>query len=109
MTGKAMFSRRRTWAIAVGAAMFAAGLSEPVSAQQLKGKVKIDGSSTVAPITMAAAELFQAENPGVRVTVGISGTGGGFKKFLDTRPDLRTDVSDASRTIKKSELAKAEQ
>ena len=109
MTGKAMFSRRRTWAIAVGAAMFAAGLSEPVSAQQLKGKVKIDGSSTVAPITMAAAELFQAENPGVRVTVGISGTGGGFKKFLDTRPDLRTDVSDASRTIKKSELAKAKE
>ena len=74
---------------------------------QVKGKVKIDGSSTVAPITMAAAELFQAENPSVRVTVGISGTGGGFKKFLDARPDLRTDISDASRTIKESELAKA--
>lgn len=76
---------------------------------ELKGKVKIDGSSTVAPITMAAAELFQAEQPGVRVTVGISGTGGGFKKFLDPRPDLRTDISDASRPIKASELAKAKE
>jgi len=74
---------------------------------KLSGKVKIDGSSTVAPITMAAAELFQGENAGVRVTVGISGTGGGFKKFLEARPDLRTDINDASRIIKASELAKA--
>ncbi len=80
---------------------------EAAAQTKLSGKVKLDGSSTVAPITMAAAELFQAENPGVRVTVGISGSGGGFKKFLDTRPDLRTDISDASRPIKKSELAKA--
>lgn len=69
--------------------------------------VKLDGSSTVAPVMMAAAELFQAENPRIRVTVGISGTGGGFKKFLDPRPDLRTDISDASRPIKPSELATA--
>ncbi|MFQ5500914.1 MAG: PstS family phosphate ABC transporter substrate-binding protein [Phycisphaerae bacterium] len=80
---------------------------EAAAQNKLSGKVKLDGSSTVAPITMAAAEMFQAENPGVRVTVGISGTGGGFKKFLDTRPGLRTDISDASRPIKKSELAKA--
>ncbi len=75
--------------------------------QKLRGRVKVDGSSTVAPITMAAAEMFQAVQPRVRVTVGISGTGGGFKKFLDAKPSLRTDISDASRPIKPSELSKA--
>lgn len=75
---------------------------------QLSGSVKLDGSSTVAPITMAAAELFMAEHPRVRVTVGISGTGGGFKKFLDQKADLRTDISDASRAIKGKELERAE-
>lgn len=90
-----------TWTIAsVGAVL---------AQEKLSGKVKLDGSSTVAPITMAAAELFQGENPGVRVTVGISGTGGGFKKFLDSRPDLRTDISDASRPIKESERARAKE
>jgi phosphate transport system substrate-binding protein len=69
--------------------------------------VKADGSSTVAPIMMAAAERFAREHSEVRVTVGISGTGGGFKKFLDPRPDLRTDISDASRPIKKSEIETA--
>lgn len=107
MKGKARLSCGWTSAVAVSAALFAAGLSEPAKAQQLKGKVKVDGSSTVAPITMATAELFQAEQPRVRVTVGISGTGGGFKKFLDPRPDLRTDISDASRPIKDKELEKA--
>lgn len=90
------------------AAVFAVA-SEPANAQQLKGKVKIDGSSTVAPITMAAAELFQGEHPQVRVTVGISGTGGGFKKFLEERADLRTDISDASRPIKPQEMERAKQ
>jgi len=62
--------------------------------------VHIDGSSTVFPITEAVAEDFQAEKRGTyRVTVGVSGTGGGFKKFC--RGD--TDISDASRPIKKSE------
>ncbi len=74
---------------------------------QLSGKVKLDGSSTVAPITMAAAELFRAQQPRIRVTVGISGTGGGFKKFLDPNPDLRTDINDASRPIKGVEIEKA--
>ncbi|MFQ5684066.1 MAG: PstS family phosphate ABC transporter substrate-binding protein [Candidatus Binatia bacterium] len=63
--------------------------------------VKIDGSSTVYPITEAVAEEFQKANPHIRVTVGISGTGGGFKKFC--RGD--TDISDASRPIKKVEMA----
>ena len=63
--------------------------------------VKIDGSSTVFPITEAVAEEFQkAKQNKVKVTVGISGTGGGFKKFCRGE----TDVSDASRPILKKEM-----
>ena len=68
---------------------------------KLSGTIKIDGSSTVAPLSEAAAELFQAENQGVRVTVGTSGTGGGFEKFCAGE----TDISDASRPIKDDEEA----
>lgn len=64
--------------------------------------IKVDGSSTVYPITEAMAEEFQASQKGkVRVTVGISGTGGGFKKFCRGE----TDIQDASRPIQSSELA----
>jgi phosphate transport system substrate-binding protein len=66
----------------------------------LEGKVAVDGSSTVYPITEAVGEEFQKANPKVRVTVGISGTGGGFKKFCNGE----TDISDASRPIKPSEV-----
>ena len=69
----------------------------------LTGKVRVDGSSTVFPITEAVAEEFQKLNRKVRVTVGISGTGGGFKKFSAGQ----TDINDASRSIKKSEIQKA--
>ncbi len=63
--------------------------------------VKIDGSSTVYPITEAVAEDFQqARKNAIRVTVGISGTGGGFKKFCRGE----TDISDASRPILKKEM-----
>ena len=48
---------------------------------QLSGRIEADGSSTVAPFTTLAAERFQAQSPGVRVTVGVSGTGGGFERF----------------------------
>ena len=65
----------------------------------LSGTIKVDGSSTVAPFTQAAAEAFQGENPGVRITVGTSGTGGGFEKFCAGE----TDISDASRPIKEDE------
>src|SRR5256885_925758 len=68
-----------------------------------KGTVRCDGSSTVAPITMAAAEMFQEVSPSVNVNVGISGTGAGFKKFLDANTSLRTDVCDASRPIEAGE------
>ena len=62
--------------------------------------IKIDGSSTVYPITEAVAEEFQKANKGLKVTVGVSGTGGGFKKFC--RNEI--DISDASRPIPKSEM-----
>jgi len=62
--------------------------------------VKVDGSSTVAPISEAVAEEFQAANRGAKVVVGTSGTGGGFKKFV--RGEI--DVADASRPIKKEEM-----
>jgi len=66
----------------------------------LTGIIRVDGSSTVFPITEAVAEEFQKVHPGVKVTVGISGTGGGFKKFGKGE----TDISDASRPIKPSEV-----
>lgn len=71
---------------------------------KLSGMIQIDGSSTVFPITEAVAEEFQREHPAVRVTVGISGTGGGFKKFYGGE----TDISDASRPIKDIEREECE-
>jgi len=70
----------------------------------LKGTVKADGSSTVFPITEAVGEEFQKVNPNVRVTVGLSGTGGGFKKFASGE----TDISNASRPIEADEQALAQ-
>ena len=64
-------------------------------------EIRIDGSSTVAPLSAAAGELFKAENPEVNVSVGTSGTGGGFKKFCAGE----TDISNASREIKEEEAA----
>ena len=65
----------------------------------LSGSIKIDGSSTVGPFAQAAAEAFQGENPDVKISVGTSGTGGGFEKFCAGE----TDISDASRPIKPDE------
>ncbi len=70
---------------------------------KLSGTVKVDGSSTVYPISEAMAEEFGKAHPKVRVTVGISGTGGGFKKFVVGE----IDVSDASRPIKEAEMKAA--
>ncbi|WP_298483168.1 substrate-binding domain-containing protein, partial [uncultured Chloroflexus sp.] len=66
----------------------------------LRGDILIDGSSTVYPVTAAAAEEFSKLAPNVRVSVGISGTGGGFKKFCNGE----TDISDASRPIRVEEM-----
>jgi phosphate transport system substrate-binding protein len=75
------------------------GGNASASTGELSGTIKIDGSSTVAPFAEAAAENFQGENPGVKITVGTSGTGGGFEKFCAGE----TDISDASRPIKEDE------
>jgi len=71
----------------------------------LSGAVVIDGSSTVFPLTSAAAELFAEEQPDVQVSVGQSGTGGGFEKFCAGE----TDISDASRAIADDEVAICEE
>ncbi len=80
------------------------GLSVPAVQSQNQSIVKVDGSSTVFPITEAVAEEFQKKGSG-RVTVGISGTGGGFKKFC--RGEI--DISDASRPILAKEIAACKQ
>ena len=72
------------------------------SRSELSGEITIDGSSTVAPLTSAAAELFNADNPNVQIAVGTSGTGGGFQKFCAGE----TDMSDASRPIKDDDAAR---
>lgn len=69
------------------------------TSQGVSGEIRIDGSSTVYPITEAIAEEFRIEQPAVKVTVGVSGTGGGFKKFGRGE----TDINDASRPIKSQE------
>ena len=85
-------------ALAMCATAGAAALAAPAHAQL----VKLDGSSTVFPVSEAVAEDFQKAKKGaVKVTVGISGTGGGFKKFCRGE----TDVSNASRPILKAEMA----
>ncbi len=71
--------------------------------KKLTGKIIIDGSSTVYPISEAMAEEFGKSYPKVKVTVGVSGTGGGFKRFTTGE----TDISNASRPIKPSEIEAA--
>jgi len=109
MTTKKKASRR----LAAGLAISALGIgvaacgggegSGDASARDggLSGNIAIDGSSTVFPFAQAAAELFNEENPDVRITIGQSGTGGGFEKFCAGE----TDISNASRPIKDDEEA----
>lgn len=68
-------------------------------------EIKIDGSSTVFPISEAIAEEYRSEAPDIRVTVGVSGTGGGFQKFLRGE----TDINNASREIQPTEIEKAKE
>jgi phosphate transport system substrate-binding protein len=80
----------------------AGGDDTGTSAQSdLSGTIEADGSSTVGPYTTAAAEQFRGANPDVRITVGVSGTGGGFERFCAGE----TDLSNASRAIKDEEAA----
>jgi phosphate transport system substrate-binding protein len=90
----------KAWFMFAVAALFTMSLTA-VPAKAETGLVKIDGSSTVYPITEAVAEEIQKATKGsIKVTVGISGTGGGFKKFCRNE----TDISDASRPILKKEM-----
>ena len=79
------------------------GQGQPGEDSLLSGTIEIDGSSTVFPITEAVAEEFQKENPRVRLNVGVSGTGGGFKRFIVGE----IEINDASRPIKPSEVEQA--
>jgi phosphate transport system substrate-binding protein len=67
--------------------------------EELSGRIQIDGSSTVGPLITLAAERFRKQEPKVRVTVGVSGTGGGFERFCRGE----TDLTNASRPIKDEE------
>ncbi len=101
-----------TFLVVVALVMTACGGSDPApkvtqsgsdgagDLTNLSGDVEIDGSSTVFPISEAVAEEFRRVAPRVRAQVGISGTGGGFKRFCAGE----TDISDASRPIKDKEL-----
>ena len=99
--------RRRGWLLGLGLAVALAGTAcggtddsgGSGGGTALSGKIVIDGSSTVAPISEAVVEGFNKEQSGVNVTVGTSGTGGGFTKFCNGE----TDISDASRPINDDE------
>ena len=88
-------------ALATATACNTASETGQTTQSDLSGTIKIDGSSTVFPISEAVAEEFQKDNQRVQVTVGQSGTGGGFEKFCNGE----TDISDASRPIKDEEAA----
>ena len=92
----------RNLAIAAGLLASSLSLAAVVHADNhaVSGEVVVDGSSTVAPISIAASESFRSAEPGVQVPVGTSGSGGGFAKFCVGE----TDISNASRPIKQSEI-----
>jgi phosphate transport system substrate-binding protein len=85
--------------LAFGLAACGAGAEAGTGSDGASGSVAVDGSSTVFPMSNAAYELLSEENPDIKVTVGSSGTGGGFEKFCAGQ----TDISDASRPIKDDE------
>jgi phosphate transport system substrate-binding protein len=88
--------------VAVFALALAAAATASTSRTGVSGKISADGSSTVGPYVTAAAERFERRNSGAKITVGISGTGGGFERFCKGEIDL----ANASRPIKQTESAK---
>ena len=90
------------FALTFFACLFATTVEAQDGLKDLEGKVNVDGSSTVAPITIQADASFRKIAPKVKVPVGVSGTGGGFKRFTKGE----TDISDASRPIKYAEFEK---
>jgi phosphate transport system substrate-binding protein len=105
--------RKKLWFALAASAILALGVAacggddddDGGGGGNLSGNIRVDGSSTVAPLTEAMAEQFKTENPDVNVTVGTSGTGGGFEKFCAGE----TDISDASREIEEDEVTACEQ
>lgn len=91
---------KATFFIAMIAFLASCGGDASKSSGTLSGEIKIDGSSTVYPLSEAVSEEYRNEESGVRVTVGESGTGGGFKKF--SRGEI--DINDASRPITSEEI-----
>ncbi|MFC6286395.1 PstS family phosphate ABC transporter substrate-binding protein [Nocardioides sp. GCM10027113] len=89
---------------ALALALTACGGDSGAESGSASGSVAIDGSSTVFPLSNAAYELLNSENPDIRATVGQSGTGGGFEKFCAGQ----TDISDASRPIEEDEVEACE-
>jgi phosphate transport system substrate-binding protein len=90
--------------VALLVAAGAAAAATAPAAKAVSGTITADGSSTLGPFTSAAAELFRRSNRGANITVGISGTGGGFERFCKGE----TDLSNASRPIRYSEAAKCQ-
>jgi phosphate transport system substrate-binding protein len=99
MPKKLWFALAASAILAIGVAACGGDDDDDGGSGNLSGDIRVDGSSTVAPLTQAIAEEFKAENPDVNVTVGTSGTGGGFEKFCAGE----TDISDASRAIEPEE------
>jgi phosphate transport system substrate-binding protein len=97
--------RKAGWASAFVLALVLAAGATAAGVPKLKGTITSDGSSTVGLWTTAAAELYRKVQPGVRITVGISGTGGGFERFC--RGEI--DLANASRAIKSTEYATCRQ
>jgi phosphate transport system substrate-binding protein len=99
-----MRTRRRVpWLASAGVALglLGAACGGGETGGGLSGTIAADGSSTVFPITQAVAEEFNAAQPDVQISVGVSGTGGGFEKFCNGE----TDLSNASRPISEEEIA----
>jgi phosphate transport system substrate-binding protein len=99
------FAAPASVALALTFALAGCGGQQGSAGQGMAGSVKIDGSSTVEPLSSAASELYSEEQPQVQVSVGASGTSGGFEAFCAGR----TDISDASRPIEPDEAKACQQ
>jgi phosphate transport system substrate-binding protein len=107
MLGTRQFKPVKRFGLFISLASLAASvaISVPGVQAQTASLIKVDGSSTVFPITEAVAEDYQNANSGTKVLVGVSGTGGGFKKFCAGE----IDIANASRPIKAEEIAKCKE
>lgn len=106
-------SRQIRWFASLGLSLALFALLGPVSLSQPTAPsgskdILVDGSSTVGPITKAVAEEFRGVRPDVNVSVAVSGTGGGFRRFCPGNGHPETDINDASRPIKSSELERCQ-